>query len=76
MKTFLTTTLAVALLASSSIVFAADNKGDNKSNNDTSVGGDRTGSINSKDRNLTAEEIEKCKTAPADDPGCVGVIRQ
>lgn len=76
MKTAIATAFAAAMLASSTFAFAADNSGNNAGNNDMSVGGDQTGSIDGKDRTPTQADIDRCQTAPADDASCVGVPKQ
>jgi hypothetical protein len=68
--------LAAAMLAGSSLAFAADNK-----NNNDSVGKGRetTGSIKGNDAGNDSsdkDDIERCKMAVANDPTCVGVPRQ
>lgn len=74
MKSLLTTTLAVALLAGSSFAFAADNNGGkNGGKNDTTMGQDQTGSIKSGTDSPDMMEKERCKTAPADDAKCAGL---
>jgi hypothetical protein len=78
MKSLLTTTLAVAMLAGSSMAFAADNGNNNggKNNNTTTVGDEQTGSIKSGTDSPDPIEMERCKTAPADDAKCAGMPRQ
>jgi hypothetical protein len=60
--------LAVAMLAGSSLAFAADNNPGDKNN----AGRDEqtTGSINTEGRTPTPEQREYCLTAPAGDPTC------
>jgi len=72
MKTILTTTLAVAMLAGSSFAFAADNS-NSGGGNKTTMGQETTGSVNSGTDSPDQAEIERCKTAPADDVKCAGL---
>lgn len=79
MKSFLTTTLAIAMIAGSSIAFAADDGGSNGGNNNggknsTTSGADQTGTMdNSGTDSPDQAEMERCKTAPADDAKCAGL---
>jgi hypothetical protein len=72
MKSLLTTTLAVAVLAGSSFAFAADN-GNNNGGNKTTMGQETTGSVTSGADSPDLIERERCKTAPADDAKCAGL---
>jgi len=71
MTSILTTTLAVVMIAGSSLTFAADNKSGNKDGAASNANKDQTNSIG-KDTKLSPEEMERCKTAPADDKTCIG----
>lgn len=73
MKSLLTTTLAVAMIAGSSFAFAADNNGGKNSKNDTTMGQDQTGSIKSGTDSPDQMDKEYCKTAPANDAKCAGL---
>jgi hypothetical protein len=77
MKSAIATTVAAALLAVSSFAFAADNKNNNNENS-VGKGNETTGSIMDKSGTDTPDQadIDRCKTAQADDPTCVGVPKQ
>lgn len=77
MKSILTTTLAIAMLAGSSFAFAADkgSSGGNKDSATQNMNDDQTNSV-TKDTKMTPEEMERCKTAPANDAGCVNAPKQ
>ena len=66
MKKLIATSFAALMIASSSMAFAADNKGNN---NDGKNDMDTTGSVNTPDA-PTQFDIDRCKTAPADDKTC------
>lgn len=69
MKVAIASTFAAAMLAVSSLAFAAETISDqNKSNNQN----DKTGSINKEGRTLTAEEREFCVGNP-NDAKCQGL---
>jgi hypothetical protein len=69
MKVAIASTFAAAMLAASSLGFAAEtNNNNNKSNNQN----DKTGSINTEGRTLTPEEREFCVANP-NDSKCQGL---
>lgn len=75
MKIALASTFAAAMLAASSLAFAAETISDqNQSNNQN----DKTGSINKEGRTLTPEEREFCVANPKDSKcqGLGGEINQ
>ena len=81
MKNVITTTLAVALLAASSMAFAADNgngngNGGKNGNNSGITDAAKTGSIKNGTETPDQADIDRCKMAPANDPTCVGVPKQ
>jgi len=73
MKTALAATFAEAMLAASSVAFAADNNG---GKNDNNMDNDKTGSINNHDPIDPPDQksIEYCQTAPADDANCRNML--
>ncbi|CAN7628856.1 hypothetical protein [Rhizobium sp. LjRoot254] len=73
MKMLVATSLAAALLAGSSMGMAVEKgKKDSATQN---MNQDQTNSV-TRDTKLSPEQIEKCKTAPPDDPTCVGAPKQ
>ena len=72
MKSVLAATCAAAMLAVSSMAFAADDSGSVDGvtdGNNMNNAGDTTGSIE-KDSKLTPEQMEQCKLDPTSDPSC------
>jgi hypothetical protein len=79
MKNLITTTLTVALIAASSMAFAADNgngNGNGGKNNGGISDADKTGSVKNGTETPDQADIDRCKTAMADDATCVGVPKQ
>jgi hypothetical protein len=75
MKMLVATSLAAALLAGSSMAMDKGNNNGSKDSATQNMNEDQTNSV-TRDTKLTPEQIEKCKTAPPDDPTCVGAPKQ
>ena len=66
MKTAIASTFAAAMLAASTLAFAADNNAGKNPNDETNRDEQTTGSINSEGRTVSPEERELCLANPSD----------